>query len=183
MRALSDNGRADLAYAIATQKDYPGWGYMVSKGATTIWELWNGDTADPTMNSGNHVMLVGDLVIWLYEFLAGIAPDDARPGFKHVVMKPHPVPGLDFVQAWHRSPFGEIRSAWRKKAGAFEWSVSIPANATATLFIPASGAEGVIENGRATSRAPGVTFLRKEGDRAVFRVESGRYNFMSRLQE
>ncbi len=60
MRTLSDNGRPDVAYKIATQTTYPGWGYMVEKGATTIWELWNGDTADPAMNSGNHVMQVGD---------------------------------------------------------------------------------------------------------------------------
>jgi len=66
-RVLSDNGRADLAYAIATQRDYPSWGYMIEHGATTIWELWNGNTADPAMNSGNHVMLIGDLVIWFYE--------------------------------------------------------------------------------------------------------------------
>src|SRR5450756_252858 len=61
MRTLSDNGQADLAYKIATQKTYPGWGYMVEQGATTVWELWNGNTADPAMNSGNHVMQIGDL--------------------------------------------------------------------------------------------------------------------------
>src|ERR1017187_8288352 len=67
-RVLSDNGRADLRYTIASQKDYPSWGYMAEQGATTIWELWNGNTADPTMNSGNHVMLIGDLVVWFYEY-------------------------------------------------------------------------------------------------------------------
>ena len=91
MRVLSDNGRTDLAYTIATQKTYPSWGYMVEKGATTIWELWNGDTADPAMNSGNHVMLVGDLGIWLYEYVAGIKPDPEQPGFKHIIMRPEPV--------------------------------------------------------------------------------------------
>ncbi len=94
MRALSDNGRPDVAYTIATQKTYPGWGYMVEKGATTIWELWNGDTADPAMNSGNHVMLVGDLGIWLYEYLAGIRPDPEQPGFKHILIRPFPVKAI-----------------------------------------------------------------------------------------
>ena len=75
MRTLSDNGRPDLALTIATQKTYPGWGYMVEKGATTVWELWNGDTADPAMNSGNHVMQIGDLGVWMYEYLAGIRSD------------------------------------------------------------------------------------------------------------
>ena len=94
MRVLTANGRPDLAYTIATQKTYPSWGYMVEKGATTIWELWNGDTADPAMNSGNHVMLVGDLGIWLYENLAGIKPDPEQPGFKHIIMRPEPVGDL-----------------------------------------------------------------------------------------
>ena len=75
MRTLSDNGQADLAYRIATQKTYPGWGYMVEQGATTVWELWNGNTADPAMNSGNHVMQIGDLAVWMYEYLAGIRTD------------------------------------------------------------------------------------------------------------
>src|SRR6185369_10171173 len=74
-RVLSDNGRSDLAWEIATQRAYPSWGYMVDQGATTIWELWNGNTADPAMNSGNHVMLVGDLAVWMYEYLAGIRTD------------------------------------------------------------------------------------------------------------
>src|SRR5690606_19748964 len=114
MRVLTDNGRPDLAYTIASQKDYPSWGYMVSKGATTIWELWNGDTADPAMNSGNHVMLVGDLVIWLYENLAGIKSDPEQPGFKHIIMKPELVGDLKFVKASHRSPYGWIRSEWHR---------------------------------------------------------------------
>ena len=92
---------------------------MVEKGATTMWELWNGDTADPAMNSGNHVMLVGDMAAWLYEELAGIKADPAEPGFQHIVMKPHPA---------GRAQLGEgpntVRSAapsrghWRLEGGA-----------------------------------------------------------------
>ena len=81
-RVLTEGGRPDIAYRFATNTAYPSWGYMVEKGATTIWELWNGDTADPAMNSGNHVMLVGDLVIWFYECLAGIKPDSTQPGYQ-----------------------------------------------------------------------------------------------------
>ena len=66
MRGLTEYGRVDLAYKILTNETYPSWGYMVRQGATTIWELWNGDTADPAMNSGNHVMLLGDLLLWKY---------------------------------------------------------------------------------------------------------------------
>ncbi|HWQ92883.1 MAG TPA: family 78 glycoside hydrolase catalytic domain [Clostridia bacterium] len=180
MRVLTENGRADLAYTIATQKDYPGWGYMIGKGATTIWELWNGDTADPAMNSGNHVMLVGDLGIWMYESLAGIKPDPQQPGFKHIVMRPEPVDGLAFVRASHRSPYGLIRSEWRRSDGRFHWEVTVPANTTATLHIPAAGADQVRESGRAAVRAKGVTFVGMQSSRAVFQVGSGTYRFEAR---
>jgi alpha-L-rhamnosidase len=109
---------------------------MVEHGATTIWELWNGNTADPTMNSGNHVMLIGDLVLWLYEYLAGIAPDDAQPGFKHIIMHPTPVGDLTFVKATHRSPYGLITSEWRRTGAKFDWRIEIPANTTATVMVP-----------------------------------------------
>ncbi len=179
MRVLTANGRPDLAYTIATQKTYPSWGYMVEKGATTIWELWNGDTADPAMNSGNHVMLVGDLGIWLYENLAGIKSDPDQPGFKHIIMRPEPVAGLDSARASHRSPYGLIASDWQKKDGVFRWNLTVPANTTATAYLPARTAESVTESGNAAARAPGVQFLSMEGDRAVFRLGSGSYRFES----
>ncbi|HEX2852323.1 MAG TPA: family 78 glycoside hydrolase catalytic domain [Opitutaceae bacterium] len=176
-RVLSDNGRADLAYTIATQTDYPGFGYMVSKGATTLWELWNGDTADPWMNSGNHVMLAGDFVVWLYECLGGIKSDAAVPGFKHVVMKPHPVGDLKFVRASYGSLRGRITSHWSREQGNFDWRLSIPPNTTATVFVPAVSAARVTEGGKPAAKAEGVTFLREENGHAVFRIGSGAYHF------
>ena len=170
-RVLSDNGRPDLAYTIASQKTYPSWGYMVEQGATTIWELWNGNTADPTMNSGNHVMLIGDLVVWLYEDVAGIAPDDAQPGFKHIIMRPQPVGDLTFVHASHQSPYGLISSAWQRKGGTFDWQIEIPANTTATVYVPATRRENV--------QAGRLTPARFESQRAVFELGSGTYHFTS----
>jgi alpha-L-rhamnosidase len=178
-RVLTERGRADLAYAMASQRDYPSWGYMISKGATTIWELWNGDTADPAMNSGNHVMLVGDLVIWLYESLAGIRPDDDRPGFKHVIMRPEPVGDLAWVKAGHLSPYGRIASSWQREDGKFDWQITVPVNATATVFVPAARAEAVTESSQPAAEAADVKFLRMEGDRAVFEIGSGDYHFVS----
>jgi len=177
MRALSDNGRPDLAYALATQTTYPSWGYMVEKGATTFWELWNGDTADRSMNSGNHVMLMGDLLTWFFEYLAGIAPDPAAPGFKHIVMRPEPAPGLGFVSAFHRSPYGVIRSAWTNQLSGFSWNITVPVNATATVYLPAHSFSKIKESGRALSQAPELTPLRSESGRVVFRVGSGEYHF------
>jgi alpha-L-rhamnosidase len=179
MRVLTENGRPDLAYEIATQKDYPSWGYMVEHGATTIWELWNGNTADPTMNSGNHVMLVGDLVIWFYEDLAGIKADPAQPGFKHIIMEPTPVGDLTFVKASHLSPYGMISSEWRRDGKKFDWRIEIPANTTATVYVPAASINSVFEGNWPAIKAKGVTSFRFENGRAIFELGSGRYDFVS----
>ncbi len=180
MRVLTDNGRPDLAYTIASQKDYPSWGYMVSKGATTIWELWNGDTADPAMNSGNHVMLVGDLVIWLYENLAGIKSDPEQPGFKHIIMKPELVGDLKFVKASHRSPYGWIRSEWHRDGTQFDWQIEIPPNTTATVYLPASDLNSIMEGKLPATKTDGVKSLRMENNRAVLDLVSGKYHFISK---
>ncbi len=149
MRYLSGIGQSEVAYRMATTGTYPGWGYMVSRGATTIWELWNGDTADPSMNSGNHVMLLGDLLPWCYEHIAGIR--SGAPGFSHIIMKP------DFgntlingAKAFHRSPYGTISSQWRRDGKGITWSVEIPANTTAELHTT----KGVrkVKSGRHTIR-------------------------------
>ena len=137
MRYMSKAGLTDVAWSIATTKTYPGWGYMVENGATTIWELWNGNTANPSMNSGNHVMMLGDLIPWAYECLAGIAPDPAQPGFKHVVMRPDfSINALNGVTATYPSVYGDIRSSWSRKNGVTTWTVTIPANTIATLYLP-----------------------------------------------
>lgn len=179
MRTLSETGHADIAWALATQTTYPSWGYMVNKGATTIWELWNGDTGDPGMNSGNHVMLLGDLIIWYYENLAGIKSDPLNPGFKHILMKPQ-VPGdLTFVDASYQSIHGMIKSSWKVEPNQFNWMVTIPANTTATLYIPTLNREDVLEGSQPVNRSEGVKFIRWEGNKAVCEVKSGSYTFQS----
>jgi alpha-L-rhamnosidase len=177
MRVLSSHGRPDLAYTIATQQTYPSWGYMIAHGATTIWELWNGNTADPAMNSGNHVMLVGDLCTWLHECLAGIKADPAQPGFKHILMRPEPVGDLKFVRATHRSPFGLIASAWQRDAEGFHWQITVPVNTTATVYVPARGPEGVLESGKPALRARSLKYIGYENGRAIFFIGSGTYRF------
>jgi alpha-L-rhamnosidase len=179
MRTLSDNGRADVAYEIATQRTYPGWGYMIEKGATTIWELWNGDTADPAMNSGNHVMQIGDLGVWMYEYLAGIRPDPEQPGFKHVIVRPYTLKELSFVKASHKCLYGTVASHWRRDGGRLRLDVTVPANTTATVYVPAKSGESVQESGAPAAHAKGVKFARMEDGTAVFDVESGQYSFVA----
>jgi len=180
-RVLTDNGRADLAYAMATNRDFPSWGYMVEHGATTIWELWNGDTADVKMNSGNHVMLVGDLVIWLYQDLAGIQSDPKQPGFKNILMKPTFVDGLASVKASHRSPYGLIESNWQKTGATIKWHITVPPNSTAEISIPGKSPDNVQEGGRAAGASPGVKFIATETGRVKFQLQSGTYEFESNL--
>ena len=134
MRTLTEYGRGDLALRIASNDTYPSWGYMVRNGATTIWELWNGNTADPAMNSGNHVMLLGDLILWEYEYLGGIRA--LEPGYSKIQLKPYPIEGLDFVNCAYHSVSGRIESNWKREGNRFEWDISIPANTTAEVCLP-----------------------------------------------
>lgn len=177
-RVLTRYGRADLAYAMNTQTDYPGYGYMIENGATTIWELWNGNTADPAMNSGNHVMLLGDFLTWLYEDLAGIKPAADGPGFRKIVMKPHPMEGLDHVKASHRSPMGWIRSEWKTSGSGFEWEIDIPSGSMALMKIPASGEVRINRAGNGEAVSGGEM---KDG-RYEIELGSGSYQITSELQ-
>ncbi len=136
MRCLTEYGRGDLALKIASNDTYPSWGYMYRNGATTIWELWNGNTADPAMNSGNHVMLLGDLILWEYEYLGGIRA--LEPGYRKIQLKPYPIEGLDFVNCTYNSVSGRIESHWKRDGNRFEWDIVIPANTMAEVCLPTS---------------------------------------------
>ncbi|WP_345238683.1 glycoside hydrolase family 78 protein [Flavisolibacter ginsenosidimutans] len=177
MRWLTLFGRGDIAYKLASNTTYPSWGYMVKNGATTIWELWNGNTADPAMNSQNHVMLLGDLLIWMYEDLGGIQSDATDVGFKKIIMKPSFVKELTFVNASHDSPYGKIESNWKREGNSLSWNVTVPANATALLYVPAGSTDAVKEDGKRIDAAQGVKFLRMENGSAVIQIGSGRYSF------
>ncbi|MDR3118211.1 MAG: family 78 glycoside hydrolase catalytic domain [Mediterranea sp.] len=137
MRQLSGMGRADVAWLIATNKTYPGWGYMASQGATTIWELWNGNTANPEMNSANHVMLLGDLIPWCYQHLGGIRSSREKPGFKHIIFRPDfNIQELDKVNVSYATPYGKAASEWTKTATRLSWTVTVPPNTTAEVHLP-----------------------------------------------
>ena len=172
MRTLTDMGRADLAYRVATQKTYPSWGYMIENGATAIWELWNGNTAAPKMNSQNHVMMLGDLLIWYYENLAGIKA--GMPGFKEIVMKPEMITGLDRINATYQSVYGPIKSSWTKTGKKFNWNISIPPNTTAKAYLPAVKLSQVIKGAKDAS----VTYISAGDGRVLFELGSGDYSFV-----
>ncbi|MDR1813414.1 MAG: glycoside hydrolase family 78 protein [Tannerella sp.] len=172
MRGLTEYGNLELAYRIVTNTDYPSWGYMIEKGATTIWELWNGDTADPAMNSRNHVMLLGDLLIWYYENLAGIKNDPTDVGFHKIWMEPVFPEKLGYVKASYNSPYGIISSSWKRDGNKLVWDVAIPANTTATLKLPARFG---IKPDAAT--AAGIHTVSEEGGFVLIELGSGTYHF------
>jgi alpha-L-rhamnosidase len=115
------------------------------------------------------------------ESLAGIRPDPDGPGFKKTIIKPNMVGDLQWVNAHHDSPYGRILSNWKREGGKISMDVTIPANTTATVFVPAKDAAGVTESGKPAGEAEGVKFLRFENNAAVYAVGSGTYQFQSQL--
>ena len=168
MRQLSRMGRGDVAYRLATNRTYPSWGYMIEKGATTIWELWNGDTASRKMNSANHVMILGDLLSWYFRDLGGINPQ--QPGYKEILLRPDfSIENLEHVDASHLTPYGKVESKWRRTLMHLDWNVTVPCNTTALVVLPTADKRAVTDKD--------VRFVRREGRSTVWRVPSGTYRF------
>ena len=182
MRGLTEYNNTDLAFTLASNKTYPSYGYMIANGATTIWELWNGNTADPNMNSQNHVMMLGDLLTWFYETLAGIRTDKEAVGFKKIIMKPSLPDKLDSVNASYKSSYGLIRSSWKKVNAVIEWNISIPANTSARIFIPASSIEDVTASGKSLPKADDVQIIGWRDGTMIVEVPSGEYQFKSKIK-
>ena len=172
MRGLTRHGHADLAMKIVTQRTFPSYGYMIEHGATTIWELWNGNTASPAMNSGNHVMLLGDLLLWYYEDLAGIRQMDGTQGYRHLDMKPCFPDSLHHVKASYHSVSGLIKSEWHREGNRLDWHVEIPANTEAQISIPSR-----FRVFPCTGK--GVRKVREEQGYTIIEVGSGSYTFES----
>jgi alpha-L-rhamnosidase len=168
---LTRTGHNDVAYQILQQKTFPSWGYEIDKGATTIWERWDGIKTDgtfndPGMNSFNHYGLgsVGD---WMYQNIAGIAP--AAPGYQRVVVHPRPGGTLTWASARYRSDYGDFSSKWSVSRGRFNLDVSVPVGTTAEVWVPAGSTAKV--------SADGATFSRTQDGNAVYTVGSGNWHF------
>ncbi len=152
---LSQNGRLDIAYDLLNQKTWPSWLYAVTRGATTVWERWDGWTEevgfqDASMNSFNHYAYgaIGD---WLYRTVVGIELDPAYPGYKHAILHPHVGGGLTYAKGRLKTFYGDIVSNWRIDDGRFEWTVIAPPNTTATVHLPAIGSDTATMNGTPVS--------------------------------
>lgn len=179
---LSEAGYNDVAYRLLLNETFPSWGYSIKQGATTIWERWDGWTEDkgfqdPGMNSFNHYSL-GSVGQWLFQYVAGIDVNAERPGFRHILIHPHPGPGLEFARAEFQSMYGPIRSSWQREGNGLTVQVTIPANTTATIVLPIPADKQTLYEGDVPAvKAPGVTFQREEQGNRLFKVGSGNYTF------
>jgi alpha-L-rhamnosidase len=170
LHALTDHGRADTAYTVAGQKTFPSWGHWIAQGATTLWEDMKGEA------SLNHIFM-GDISAWFHGSVAGIRPDPEKPGYKHIVFKPHPGGDLTWARSEVRTVRGTVASRWDREGDALALTVTVPANCTGTVHLPAGESAKATVDGKPAEGAEGVTFLRREGDRRVYAVESGEYRF------
>lgn len=170
---LEEQGRADVAYRLLLSDTYPSWGYMVKKGATTWWERWNGDTGDPGMNSYNHYAF-GSVMAWVYRRVAGIDTDATGAGFHHLTIRPDVQVGLTSVHGEYDSAYGTVTTDWtRGEDGGLSLHVRVPANSTATLYLPAKGATSITEGGKTVK-------AEREGESFVTQVDAGEYQFTVR---
>lgn len=142
-KALSENGRSDIAYRLLQQTTYPSWLYPVTQGATTIWERLDSYTKERgfggnnSMNSFNHYSF-GAVGQWLMSHSLGIDRDPAQPGFKHFILRPEadPTGQMTWAKGWYDTPYGRISSSWKRSGGKVEYEFTIPEGCSATLRLP-----------------------------------------------
>lgn len=170
LEVLTSRGRADLASKLMTQMTYPSYGFEISKGATTLWENWDG------RGSHNHAMY-GSVARWFYKALAGITPDPNQPGFRNVIVRPNLLADLDYVDAEYISVRGKVACHWKKKVGRFLIDLDIPVGATATVFLPAANAGKVNETRTPLRKAPHVKLVGVNKEHVICAIESGHYSF------
>lgn len=182
-KALSDYGYLDEAYMLLTRTKYPSWLYPVTKGATTIWERWDGEKPDGSfqdvgMNSFNHYAYgaIGD---WMYSVVAGIAIDPRAPGYKHIFIEPQPGGGLSYAKAAVESVYGRVSSGWKIDAGKLALNIEVPPNTTATVRVPGAKLADLTEAGQPVSTRAEFSAAKQVGDSVVLEVGSGSYAFES----
>jgi alpha-L-rhamnosidase len=181
LHVLSAYGYLDEAYMLLERREYPSWLYPVTRGATTIWERWDGIKVDGSfqdagMNSFNHYAY-GAVGEWMYRTMAGIEIDPSAPGYKHVVFQPHPGGHFTEVSASHETLYGRVASHWTRSGDRFELTIEVPANTSASVRLPHTRLDSVTEAGQPVRGVAGVTSSRQDDKDAVLEIGSGRYRF------
>jgi len=176
VKNLLESDRQDLMYVMATKEDYPSWGNMLRRGATTLWEAWDG------RNSLLHSSYL-HIGAWFIEGLAGIRPDPEQPGYKHFILKPGVMKeqGLDWVKARLESPYGLIRSEWTIGNKSLRLKVSVPPNTTATVYLPTANPRSIKEGNTPLTQSDGVGHVRNQGGYSIIEIQPGHYSFETDL--
>ncbi|TWT97704.1 Bacterial alpha-L-rhamnosidase [Botrimarina colliarenosi] len=172
LQALADGGHSDVIYDMINQSERPGYGYQLAHGATALTEAWDANHHA----SHNHFML-GHITEWFYKDLVGIESDPSAPGYEKIVIRPNPVGDLAWAEATHDTVRGPIHVRWDRKGDAFKLAVKIPANTTATVHVPAAKHQTITESAQPVAEATGVALLERDEERAIYRIESGAYEF------
>ncbi|PWV51902.1 glycoside hydrolase family 78 protein [Chitinophaga sp. S165] len=178
---LSRFGHLDVAYTLLLQDSYPSWLYPVKMGATTIWERWNGQKPDgsfetPGMNSFNHYAYgaIGD---WMYRVTAGIDTEEDAPGYRHIIIRPRPGGNLTQATGSLLTYYGNIKSSWQLQNGQFSLDVEIPANTTATIYLPVKNNAAIQEGGKSVATQKDIRLVSTGKEQTVLEVGSGQYHF------
>jgi alpha-L-rhamnosidase len=183
LNVLQDGGRADLAHKLLVQDSWPSWGYMLSRGGTTIWERWDGirpdgSLQDAGMNSFNHYGL-GSIGDWLYDVVGGLAPQEA--GYKKILVSPS-TGELASASSSVKTPYGPAKTAWSKDAeGRLTIDVDVPVNARADVRVPLTDGQQVFESGKPAGEQPGVVYKGTANGIATYEVGSGSYRFLAAI--
>jgi alpha-L-rhamnosidase len=184
--ALSKNGKDKEAYQLLQQTTYPSWLYSIENGATTIWERLNSYTKEDgfggnnSMNSFNHYSF-GAVGSWMINTSLGIDRD--APGFKTFILKPTPDPTgkITFAKGYYDSMYGKIKSQWEIVGNQTIYTIEVPPNTTATLFIKANDLTNIKEGGKKINQAKGITYIEKKEDKLVFKMVSGIYKIAVKI--
>jgi len=172
LRVLEDAGRSDVIFDMNSREDVPGYGYQLSKGATSLTESW---AALPAA-SNNHLML-GHLMEWFYSGLCGIRQSENSIAFHDIEIDPQPVGNITWAKGIYDSPYGRISSSWKKEGDYLELEVEIPANTTATIFLPAKKNSKITVDDKPIEKSIDKKYIAFEKEKVKISIGSGKYKF------
>lgn len=179
LKTLAMAGRSDVIFDMNNQSDKPGYGYQLKMGATSLTEKW--DASVGSFGSQNHFML-GQINEWFFHDLAGIGWDEDGPGFCKSIIKPSVIGDIKWVKASYKTVSGLIAVAWEKQNHQFILNITIPANTSATVYVPTVRKSNVTESGKQPTDTEEVKYLKMENGCAVYKVSSGNYHFESVIE-
>lgn len=174
LRALEQEGQSQLIYEMNSKTDVPGYGFQLSKGATSLTESWAG-----LVNVSNNHMMLGHLMEWFYSGLAGIQQTADSKGYRHILINPGVVGDITWVDAAYKSINGEITCKWKIDNGNFSLEVIIPGNTTATIVFPNADPGKIVDGVTPIATSASIKNIHVDGNKTYFDITSGKYYLVS----